>query len=80
MSVVCATCKQLSEGGLVLLSGIEGGREATHEALGEFAISGLDYSLDSSVILLEVRSHQVWLGISLPEALNLQAFFHKRGV
>ena len=79
VSVVSATSEQLTEGVLVLFSSIEGGREALHEAFGEFAISGVDHSLDSSVILLKVRSHQVWLGVPLPEALNLLAFLHKRG-
>ena len=77
MSVISATGEQLTKSVLVLLSSIKGWRETVNEALCEFAISGVDNSFESRIILFEVRSHQVWLGMPLPEAFHLEAFLHE---
>jgi len=57
VSVIGATGEQLTKSVLVLLSSIIGWRETVNKALCKFAISGVDYSFKSRIILFEVRSH-----------------------
>ena len=77
VSVVRASREKLTKGVLILISSIKGRGETINKALCKFAVSGVDHSLERRIILFEVRCHQVWLEVPLPESFHLQALFHQ---